>query len=238
MAPKPLRNLSRLPSIIADLRLQRVVLQGWAFIIKQGKKRALTEVVDLETTSACQATPLTIANASSRLKKVCFVPSEPSHLLNDFLLDALPFSFWSPGFPVQQKGDKLLKSSFDHDMFDTAGVMGMFQWIQMASFCSCTIARHLEFKEHSGEKTISERKKELIKWGSLMPRRFAFCKGRLTKPRTSARLRKNNGRLKRRNSKIRSLLGEKIQEVWGLLYHWSGWIQRHARGQDLVCWRP
>ena len=48
-------------------------------------------------------------------------------------------------------------------MFDFAGVVGMFQWVQMASLCSCAIAHHLERKERSREKTIAKLKKELVK---------------------------------------------------------------------------
>ena len=50
-------------------------------IIKQGKKRASVEVVELETTSACQATPPTIADAlgflleiSSSLERIFHIP--------------------------------------------------------------------------------------------------------------------------------------------------------------------
>ena len=39
----------------------------------------------------------------------------------------------------------------------------MFQWVQMASLCSCAIAHHLERKERSREKTIAKLKKELVK---------------------------------------------------------------------------
>ena len=68
-----------------------------------------------------------------------------------------------PRFLVQLKGDKLLKSTFDLDMFDATKAVGMFQWIHAASLRSCAIARHLELKEHSREKTISKLKEELVK---------------------------------------------------------------------------
>ena len=73
-------------------------------IIKPGKKRASAEVVELETTSTRQATPPTAADILSRLKRARSSLSKLSHLLGDFLVDAPPFSLWSPSFPTQQKG--------------------------------------------------------------------------------------------------------------------------------------
>ena len=105
----------------------KIVFDSLPLIMKWGKKRAPAEVVDLKTTSIHQATLPTTADAPSRLKKTGSSPSKPSHLLNYFLVDALPFSLWSLGIPTQQKGDELLKSSFDLDMFDAAKVTGMFQ---------------------------------------------------------------------------------------------------------------
>ena len=132
-------------------------------IIMLGKKRTLAEVAELETTSLCQATPSTIVDAPFWLKRACSSPSEPLPLLNDFLLDTPPFFLWRPSFLTQQKGDKLLKSSFDLNMLDVARVTRMLQWVHVASLRFWAITRHLELKERFRDKIIAELWEELIK---------------------------------------------------------------------------
>ena len=103
-------------------------------IIKPEKKRALDEVVDLKTTLMHQCTPPITVDASSQLKQVCSYLPKHSHLLNDFIVDAPPFSLWCLSFLTQQKRDELLKSSCDIDMFEAVGAIGMYQWIQAANY--------------------------------------------------------------------------------------------------------
>ena len=150
-------------------------------ILKHGKKRTPADVVKLETTSMRHATPPTTIDAPSRLKRVRFDAFEPSYLFSDFLLDASSFSLWSPGFLAQQKGDELLKSFIDIDMFEATGAMGMYQWIQAANLRSYAIAHHLELKEHSRVKTISELKQELVKLRESHTGEICSLEGRVKK---------------------------------------------------------
>ena len=159
----------------------QMALDTQPLIIKWRKKRALDEVVDLETTLARQSTPPITADASSWLKKIRSGPPEHSYFLNDFHVDALLFSLWSPGFPAQQKGDELLKSSFDIDMFKVATAMGIYQCIQAASLCSCTIACHLELRECSKGKAISELKEELAKLRETHSEEICSLEGKVKK---------------------------------------------------------
>ena len=132
-------------------------------VIKQGKKRASNDVVDLEATSNCQSTLPFITNTLSRLKKVYSAFSEDFHLLHDFQFDAPPFSLWCPRFPLHQKGYDLLKSNYDFNIFEVAGATKMYKWIQVVCLRSYTITRHLELRERSDSTDIIELKEELMK---------------------------------------------------------------------------
>ena len=48
-------------------------------------------------------------------------------------------------------------------MFEAAGAIGMYQWMQAMSLRTCIIARHLELRERFDDKAISELKEELLK---------------------------------------------------------------------------
>ena len=132
-------------------------------IIKQGKKRASEDIIDVEETSWRQSTHSLVQDTSSRLKKVHIGTSDEFHLFQDFIPHTSYFSFWSPSFPYHQRGDKLPKSDFDHHMFKVAGATSMYKWIKAISMRSYTLAYHLELREHVDGKASMDLKEETSK---------------------------------------------------------------------------
>ena len=59
--------------------------------------------------------------------------------------------------------------------------MGMYSWSQKVSLHSCAIARHLELRECSKGKVISEVKEKLVKLGETHAEEICSLEGEVKK---------------------------------------------------------
>lgn len=66
-------------------------------------------------------------------------------------------------------------------MFEAAGAMGMFKWIQAVRLRSCAIACHFELRECSDERAITELKEELSKLREAHAEEVCFLESMLKK---------------------------------------------------------
>ena len=86
-------------------------------------------------------------------------------------------------------------------MFETIRATAMYKWIQAMSLHFCAIACLLELRERFDGKVVAELKEELSKLMDAHSDEIHLFEDNSKRPRTSARLRRRSGRLKKNPSK-------------------------------------